>query len=631
MRLTSSRFALTRLLFTFTTLALAACGGGGSGDSPASTPTPPAVPVSMNGTVLGGPTAQVCLDTNKNGSCDTTEPSTTSSAQGSFTLTGVLDTQLPGTAVMATIPASGVSSAYKLEAPAAKASIVSPLTTLVQASVAKGATLAEAEQAAAAQLQIGTDELYRNYIDTSASGNRFLAESATTILTQLASSTPPAIAPPADSANEYYVNSLRYFAPTFYSFNYSWIQPPAAGRGPAARFSMEVSRNGSPVYLLDSRSPLWIWTPNNGWVFSAAQSVETTYTPGSPAVAKISNGVSAVSAVVETDVSGQTLLDVVRQVTSAEKNNNNAFLLNIAINATTLPGSMPAGSKLRWHRTRIVDMGAPAYDEKTPSAYSAPTLAALAAAYPVPTKTINELNTAKIGRAHGLAGCPFALYLPDSNTCIQEDVRVAFGPGNTATYYLCDSTYTTGAATNCTAAGTGTFELGTTPDLLTPLMNFAGSPAVIDAESDIRRILIEREGVIHFGLLSGPSTRAYATTQMNRIAFETLAAALKFQAPEVPTVPSVFRGLWNIEYTGTDSGSCRRTVIDALGHLSALCTRPDGSSVTLDGSVQKTGGAATFGSSTIAGGFAGAFNQNSAAGTWGVDTGAHGTWTAVKR
>lgn len=132
-------------------LVLAGCGGGGGGSSTASvaTTTPVTVQV-IDGAIQG---AIVCLDTNKNGVCDAGEPQGTTNASGSVTFQA--DTALVGKyPVVAMIGTNAVdvvngpvTTAYTMSTTADQTGFVTPLTTLVQQTVAStGSTTAAAAQ-----------------------------------------------------------------------------------------------------------------------------------------------------------------------------------------------------------------------------------------------------------------------------------------------------------------------------------------------------------------------------------------------------------------------------------------------------------------------------------------------------
>jgi HAMP domain-containing protein len=146
-----------------TVTLVAACGGGDSPApvqppvvTPAPTPAPPPVPTTgVNVTVIDGPisNARVCFDVNGNGGCDAGEPGGVTDAAGKVTI--LIPTDSVGKyAVVAVVGTDAVdadtgpvNAPFTLLAPADKASVVSPLTTLVQHLVqTNGLTSAAAEQ-----------------------------------------------------------------------------------------------------------------------------------------------------------------------------------------------------------------------------------------------------------------------------------------------------------------------------------------------------------------------------------------------------------------------------------------------------------------------------------------------------
>lgn len=141
--------------------ALAGCGGSDSGAVPAPSPAPATTDVAV--TVIDGAigNAVVCLDRNSNGQCDSGEPQGRSGADGKVTL-AVPNADVGMAPIVALVGADAVDAdtgpvtvAYALSAPADQTAVVSPLTTLVQQSIAStGATTADA--AASVQGTIGT-------------------------------------------------------------------------------------------------------------------------------------------------------------------------------------------------------------------------------------------------------------------------------------------------------------------------------------------------------------------------------------------------------------------------------------------------------------------------------------------
>lgn len=146
-------------------LAIYGCGGGG-GSSPA-VATTSSVPV----TVVDGAiqNATVCLDKNNNGACDTGEPFAKTDAAGKVNLTiDAADVgKHPVIAIVGTdaidADTGAVPVPFTMSAPADSVGVVSPLTTLVQQTVAStGASTAAA--AAAVQAATGiTTSLFQDF------------------------------------------------------------------------------------------------------------------------------------------------------------------------------------------------------------------------------------------------------------------------------------------------------------------------------------------------------------------------------------------------------------------------------------------------------------------------------------
>ncbi len=110
---------------------MVACGGGGG--------TTPSGGGSISGKVIDGyiQGATVCLDLNQNNSCDTGEPSTTTSANGSYTLSYGSDAVIENIPVVGNVPVGAIdqsdgtiSKAYTFAAPANNALVISPFSTL---------------------------------------------------------------------------------------------------------------------------------------------------------------------------------------------------------------------------------------------------------------------------------------------------------------------------------------------------------------------------------------------------------------------------------------------------------------------------------------------------------------------
>lgn len=167
-------------------IGLVACGGGGGSSSGGTT---------LSGNVADGylSGAKVCLDKNRNGVCDTGEPTTTTGANGAYTLSGISDSDASATPVLVEVPASAVDSdtgaavgkSFVLKAPAGKSGFVSPISTLVQQKLDSGAaTTVDAAVAAvktdlAAAGQTAPNDLFANYLSTNDAGTHTIARTLT--------------------------------------------------------------------------------------------------------------------------------------------------------------------------------------------------------------------------------------------------------------------------------------------------------------------------------------------------------------------------------------------------------------------------------------------------------------------
>jgi len=160
---------ITRCGLAVLTLALlfvAGCGGGGD-----SSPAPPAATTTnVSTTVIDGivKNALVCLDRNSNGKCDADEVQGRTDALGAVTL-AVPNADVGKFPILAVVGTDafddGVAVAvpYAMTAPADQTAVVSPLTTVVQQTVAStGATSAEAARSVRDTTGI-TASLFQDY------------------------------------------------------------------------------------------------------------------------------------------------------------------------------------------------------------------------------------------------------------------------------------------------------------------------------------------------------------------------------------------------------------------------------------------------------------------------------------
>jgi hypothetical protein len=155
--------------------ALVACGGGGGSSTASSTPTGP---VTLSGKVIDGyiSGAIVCLDVNSNNKCDKDEPTTTSLAGGAYILPPYTGS-IAGLRVIAEVGENaideddgqkvGAGNTYSLLAPAAASATVTPLSTMVSATIAAGGgeaqvSIGEALSNVAAKTGIAVEKLVAN-------------------------------------------------------------------------------------------------------------------------------------------------------------------------------------------------------------------------------------------------------------------------------------------------------------------------------------------------------------------------------------------------------------------------------------------------------------------------------------
>lgn len=169
-------------------MALVACGGGGGSSSSSGSST-------LSGSVADGylSGAKVCLDKNKNGACDTGEPTTTTGSGGAYSLSGLSESDAGAYPLVVEVPASAVDSdtgaavgkSFVLKAPAGKSGFVSPISTLVQQKLDSGAaTTVDAAVAAvkadlAAAGQTAPADLFANYLSANDTGTHTIARTLT--------------------------------------------------------------------------------------------------------------------------------------------------------------------------------------------------------------------------------------------------------------------------------------------------------------------------------------------------------------------------------------------------------------------------------------------------------------------
>lgn len=137
------KLTLTTSLLSLSTaivLSMTGCSGGSSADAVSGAVGVVSSGIAIDGILVG---STVCIDANKNASCDSGEPTTLTGADGKFTLPATTLTGplllIGGTDLSTNAPFTG-----KLKAPAGS-TVVSPLTSAVQALVESGSTAEEAQ------------------------------------------------------------------------------------------------------------------------------------------------------------------------------------------------------------------------------------------------------------------------------------------------------------------------------------------------------------------------------------------------------------------------------------------------------------------------------------------------------
>ncbi|MEW6343167.1 MAG: hypothetical protein AB1704_21110 [Pseudomonadota bacterium] len=177
---------------------LAACGGGGGGNSGSSAPSTPATSAQLTGKAIDGYLvgATVCFD-NGQGACDSTQSTTTTDANGDYTLKvsgSVTDKQVdvivtPSTTDLAN-PTIPFTSTFTLSAIVqGTTQNVTPLTTMVVAQMATGQTQQEATQAV--QNLVGSKvDPNADYISGGDTGTASVAASMVSHMTELSGQGP---------------------------------------------------------------------------------------------------------------------------------------------------------------------------------------------------------------------------------------------------------------------------------------------------------------------------------------------------------------------------------------------------------------------------------------------------------
>lgn len=195
---------LTVLMACLSLFALAGCSGDSSTSTPATTTVSGVV---ADGYLVG---AKVCLDKNGNKVCDADEPTATTTAGGSYTLSNVSSADVAGYPILVEVPAGAtdeqrgpVANAYVLGAPAGKTDFISPLTTLVQNQVETTGMSADAAEATVRNALGMNTSLYTNFQPGSASATaeQKLAASVAKVVADTIATNKTAIETAVDASN----------------------------------------------------------------------------------------------------------------------------------------------------------------------------------------------------------------------------------------------------------------------------------------------------------------------------------------------------------------------------------------------------------------------------------------------
>ncbi len=152
-------------------VTLVGCGGSPGGGAAAPTPTPEITTADVATTVIDGAisNALVCMDKNRNGDCDASEPQGRTDASGNVTLK--VDKADVGKFPLLTLVGTDavdadngpVTEPFAMTTPPGKSSVISPLTTMVAQAMDTGSTEAEAEATVKNQTGI-TVSLFEDFV-----------------------------------------------------------------------------------------------------------------------------------------------------------------------------------------------------------------------------------------------------------------------------------------------------------------------------------------------------------------------------------------------------------------------------------------------------------------------------------
>lgn len=470
---------------------LTACGGGGGGGG---TPAPaPDRPQTLSGTVVvDGPVknAQVCLDLNANGACDSGEPSSErTGGDGAYSLSATTQ-QVASASLIAPMVPGGLAdpattidtadggataeSPYVLQQVAGKAGQINPLSTLVLAGVRAGMSEAVARANAAAQLGIAEGKI-DNYQDEPAMGEQVVDNARLMASVVAGALEDQAVLVVGDqnaavAAAQADLRSLSYSDAD--NFRYQDFKDIAKAAGTPGT-SLTDGRTGEAAAVALDYGELFnqAYLTPTGWL-RCDSAVPVTATRGVPNRSRFCNAQTAVNYRVNQSVAGRNMAEVVTELQGDSLNFINTGGLSTAGLLAALGGTaFPAGSLLRPGLT--LNLSQPIFinslnTDGRPQA-EATTLEMLIAAKPAAAVV---LATAAGSLSLGLGSGPL------------NNLRVAFTATTSATtgtvqYYSCELNAAQTVASNCLATETGSYGIELVNNAR--VMRFAGfAPTVMD-------------------------------------------------------------------------------------------------------------------------------------------------------
>lgn len=500
--------AFRPLLLTALIASLSACGGGGGGDAGEDGGNAVPQPVTLTGMVAidqAVSNAMVCVDLNGDGICDAGEPvSVATGLDGKYTVTyqpadAAAAAAFQTAPVLASItpqsvdgaqPGSGATaSAFVLSAPAGKAGQISPLTTLVQNTVAKGATLAAAENAVAQQLGIAVAALY-DYQGDPASSSMVLPDTARTAAKVAAYAlelgAPVVVTPSGDAAAASTALSLlNYTDAENYSYRVRQSDGVLNAAGYTQQFETRAAKTAGSALDNAALFPSVTLTAD-GWL-RCDGSVPRLRTRGNPERTLVCGQSSTyLGFVVDTqDVAGKPMADVATSIQEGDsKLNAEGIRRETSVNLAPAKlgvATFPKGSTLS--TSVSVQLGnAPLFINHTVNdRFGFPSL----------QRMISVRSVSGVNLATAAATTVGGLGLVDATRVL----RAAFVDGSTIQFYACEATAPNYAdPRNCTAHSQSSFTIETAGGV--PLLKFATFPGAA-AQNGMSRGYTEYDGVVY--------------------------------------------------------------------------------------------------------------------------------------